>query len=305
MALDTGGGRFIDPFVNPDGTPTRKLIFHATEGQGDPHQRGYMFAGTPLALLKKQSWARWAVMLEYFGIATPYLLWDSSEVAEPEDIAAALSFLGNVGKGRPGFLPSKLGTLKLTETPTGIDARGQHAAMLGCVNGELSKLIKAQSLSAEAGGSGSYALATVQSDSKEEVQVIDAALASDTWTHQFVVFLVEENLEELASAYGASPDQIRAVMPRAFRVVDRRLDPAVRLKLCLDYEAGGKNAGGAPRRAVDWDQVAEELCIPLTADEPADELPEPGPEQGAGAEPDAEPDDDLDSRLPSESEDED
>lgn len=280
MALDAGGGRFINPFVNPDGSPTRKLIFHSTSGQGDPHQRGYDWAASPLVMLSKQSLSRWAVMLEFFGISTPYLIWDEEGYASPEDAAAALAFLGALGQGKPAFLPKKVGEgIKNTETPTGIDARGQHAAILGYVAAELSKLVMGQTLSAEAGGSGSYALANVQSDSKEEVQIVDASLSSDTLTHQLVVFIVEENLPQLCRAFGASPDQIRAVCPRAYRVVDRRMDPTARLKLCLDFEDKGADGQPAPgRRRVDWDRVAAELAIPLMQDEPGDDLPEPGEE---------------------------
>jgi len=291
MALDAGGGRYINPFTNPDGSPTRKLLFHATSGQGDPHQRGYDWAATPLVMLGKQSLARWSVMLEFFGISTPYMIWPEENYANPEDAAAALAFLAAVGRGKPAFLPRKVGEgLKNTETPTGIDARGQHAAILGYVAAELSKLVMAQTLSAEAGGSGSYALATVQSDSKEEVQIIDASLASDTMTHQLVVFLIEENMDSLVRAFRASPDQIRAVFPRAYRVVDRRMDPAARLKLCLDYEGQpqasgtGTYATGAPapapsgRRKVDWDRVAAELAIPLVQEEPGEDIAEPAEE---------------------------
>ena len=279
MAMDAGGGKYINPFTNEDGSPTRKLIFHSTSGQGDPHQRGYDWAATPLVMLGKQSLARWSVMLEFFGISTPYMIWDEADYASPEDGAAALAFLAAVGQGRPAFLPKKIAAgLQNTETPTGIDARGQHAAILGFVAAELSKLVMGQTLSAEAGGSGSYALASVQGDSKEEVQVIDASLSSDTMTHQLVVFLIEENLPQLCRALGASPDQLRAVCPRAYRVVDRRMDPAARLKLCLDYAGPGAADG---RRKVDWDRVAAELAIPLVQDEPADDLAEPQPEPPA------------------------
>ena len=299
MALDAGGGRYIDPFENPDKSPTRKLIFHATSGQGHPHQLGYDWPAAPLVMLGKQSLSRWAVMLEFFGISTPYLIWDEEKDAGPEDGAAALAFLGNVGRGKPGFLPRKLGELKNTETPTGIDARGQHAAILGYVAAEISKLVMAQTLSAEAGGSGSYALANVQGDSKEEVQVIDATLESDTMTHQLVVYVIEENLPQLCRAFGASPDQIRAVFPRAYRVVDRRMDPAARLKLCLDYAGPGGEAGAAPagRRKVDWDRVAAELAIPLLQDEPGEDV-EPQPEPPADEPADDASEDDGESSNP-------
>ena len=272
MAMDAGASRYIDPFVGPDGTPTRKLIFHSTSGLGDPHQRGYGFAASPLHLLKHQSAARWAVMLEYFGVATPYMTPDEDVHSDDATIAAVLSFLGSLGRGKPAFLSKRFGKVELTPTPTGIDARGQHAAILGFCNGELSKLIQGQTLSMETGGNGSYALAGVMADSKEEVQVLDAALAADTWTFQLLTHLVEKNLPQLCRAYGVTPAAIRAVMPRAYRVIDRGLDPQKQLAI---YVSAKKDLG----IEVDLTRIAQQLAIPTIAVEPAEDMPEQQPEQ--------------------------
>ena len=271
-ALDTGGQRYIDPFVQPDGTPTRKLIWHGGPGPGDPHQRGYDWAATPLHLLKFQGVGRWSVMLELFGISVPYVQYEGENYASDEDISAALSFLGMIGRGRPGLLSKKFGEVKITQPPAGIDARGQHAAIAGYVNSELSKLIQGQTLAMEIGGSGSYAAATVQADSKEEVQAIDARLASETWTHQLVGFLVEENMDALCTAFGATPEQVRACMPRAFRSVDRVLDPTAQLNL---YVTAKEKLGVR----LDMERVAEQLSLPVAVDEPQDD------EEEAAAEP--------------------
>jgi hypothetical protein len=293
MVLDSGGGRWVNPFERPDGTPTDKLLFHSAAGLGDPHQLGYDFAAVPLHLLKFQSIARWSVMLEFFGIATPYLVYGSEGFANDQDIAGAKQFLGLIGRGKPALLSEKFGKVEMTPTPTGIDARGQHAAIIGVVNAELLKLIQAQVLSSEVGGSASYALANVQADSKEEVQRQDAALEADTMTHQFIVFIVRQNLRQMARAFGATPAQIMSVAPRAYRVVDRQQDPAARLKLCTDFAAGQAPAGDAPSKVlrVDFARLAEELSIPVVQDEPGEDLPEVAQEpDGDEAELDLSPD---------------
>lgn len=271
--LDAGGNRYIDPFHNPDGSPTYKLILHGADGAGDPPQRGYDFAALPLHLLKHQGVARWAVMLELFGIQTPYMQYEGDGWADNGDISQALDFLGYLGRGRPALLSRKFGEVKITPPAQGVDARGQHAAIAGFINSELSKLIQAQTLTMEIGGSGSYAAANVQADSKEEVQLIDARLASETWTHQLVVYIVEMNIDQLCAAFGATPEQVRAECPRAFRVVDRRVDPVARLGM---FKMGKEI--GLP---IDDDQISEECNFRFRANEEPEEGEGEGESEGA------------------------
>jgi len=274
---DSGANRFVDPFENPDGTPTHKVIFHGGPGEGDPHRRGYGFVVDLLYLLSHQSLARWSVVLEYFGVATPYLSYDPDGFADDNDQAQAEAFLGALGRGIPGLLHRKYGEVKLTETPTGIDARGQHAAILGYLNAEASKVIAGQTLLMEAGGSGSYALASAQGDTKEDVQIIDARLESDTQTWQTVRYIVEENAAQLARAFGVTVDEVLAVCPVAYRVVDRRVDPAQRLGMFAT--AVKPRAQGGLGLNVDPEQIAEECNFRLLEDDELPELPDPAAEQ--------------------------
>lgn len=266
MLLDTGGGRYVDPFVTPDGRPTNKLILHSTAGMGDPHQRGYDYAASPMHLLKFQGVARWSVMLELFGVSTPYAQYEGEGYADDGDVQSALRFLSLLGRGKPALLAQKFGDVKVTPTPTGVDGRGQHAAIIGVINAELLKLIQGQSLTSEVGGSASYALANVQADSLEAVQLLDAAQAADTMTHQLVIYILRENAEQLAAAFGVPPEQILAVAPRAYRTLDRRVDPKTR----LDILTGAKRDLGMP---VDLARVAEELGIPLVEGDQGDRAP--------------------------------
>lgn len=257
--LDTGGARYIDPFTNPDGEPTRKLIMHEGYGPGDPHQRGYMYPASYLSMFKSQSLARWMVMLELFGIATPYMQFDEAGYASQEDVNAALNFLSDLGRGRPALLNRKYGEVKITETPQGINAQGQHAAILGWINAELSKLGAGQTLTMEIGGTGSYGAANVHENRLEDVQVIIVRQAAETMEHQLVVYIVEENAEQLANALGCTPDQVRAEVPHAYRVIDKRVDPVARLKMFID---GRKEL----KLKIDDEQIAEECNFRLVPD---------------------------------------
>lgn len=264
--LDAGGTRYIDPFTNPDGSKTRKLVLHGGPGDGDPHQRGYAYATNLLYFLSTQSLSRWAVALEFFGVATPYLQYEGDGFADDGDMAEALAFLAAIGRGQPAVLHRKFGEVKLTETPTGIDARGQHAAILGYLNSECSKCVAGQTLTMEIGGSGSYAAANVQADSKEDVQIIDAVLEADTQTHQTIRYLIEENAVELARAFGGvSPADVLAETPIAYRVVDRRVDPKDRLAV---FQGAAQLLAPSGKR-IDPDQVAEELNLRLLEEDEA------------------------------------
>ncbi len=265
--IDTGGARYIDPFTNPDGEPTRKLIMHEGYGPGDPHQRGYMFPASFLSMFKSQSLGRWMVMLELFGIATPYMQLELDGFISEEDKAAALDFLCNIGRGIPSITSKKYGEVKVTETPQGINAQGQHAAIIGMLNAELSKLGAGQTLTMEIGGSGSYAAAGVHADSKEEVQIIIIRQEAETIEHQLVRYIVEENAVALAGALGCSPAQILAEIPHAFRVIDRRIDPPARLKMFIDASAP-KDKGGLGL-SIDPEQIAEECNFRLLPGPPA------------------------------------
>ena len=251
------GAEYFDPFVREDGSPTHKLILHSGDADADPHQGGYMFAGEPLHFLKGQSVARWAVTLELLGVQTPYMQWEGDSpdgFAPDEDFVAAQAFLGMLGRGRPALLNKKFGELKLTPPAQGVDARGQHMAIAGYINSELSKLVMGQTLSSEAGGSGSYALANFQGDSKEDVWLIDARRSADTHQAQTIRYIVECNAYALARALGAAPAQILAVSPRCYRVLDRRIDPVQRLSMFV-------SAKRDLCMAIDPRQVEEELGI--------------------------------------------
>ncbi len=281
MLLDVGGSRYIDPFTNPDGQPTRKLILHGGDGEGDPHQRGYAYATDLLYMLSIQSLGRWAVALEYFGVSTPYAQYEGDGFADDNDVDAAMSFLTALGRGQPALLHKKFGEIKITPTPSGIDARGQHAAILGYLNSECSKCVAGQTLTMEIGGSGSYAAADTHSDSKEDVQIIDARLEADTQTHQLCRYIVEENVIPLARAFGVSPAEVLAECPIAYRVVDRRMDPKDRLAVFTGAATLLQGSG----RTVDPDQIAEELNLRMLDEEEGD-IPAPAqPDPSAPAAP--------------------
>lgn len=288
MLLDAGGARYVDPFKDPSGRETRKLILHKTgEGERDPHQRGYAFATNLYYMLSHQSLAKWAVCLELFGVNTPYMIYggsdDGSAFADDADVGDAIEFITAIGRGIPAILQRKFGELKQTETPQGLDAHGQHGAILAYMGAETAKAVAGQVLAQEApGGGASYALANVHQDTGEGVQVIDARLEADTMTHQFARYIVFENARQIAEATGATPGEVRKHVPIAYRIVDRRQDPQVRLAMFISASTP-KDQGGLGL-TIDPEQIAEECNFRLiegdavpaeTDDKSGDDPPDP------------------------------
>lgn len=294
MYMEARGGSYVDPFRDKRGREIRKLILHTTVGKGDMHQRGHAWASVPLHFLKSRGVAAWAVVLDTLGIQSPYLQYDAEGQLDGQDIVAAQQFLALLGRGKAAFLPKRLGEVKLTPAATGIDARGQHAAIAGFVNSELSKLIQGQTLAMEIGGAGSYAAANVQADSKEDRQTALSKRAVNTWQFSLIVWIVEDNLYQLCDAFGATPDQIRAVIPVAYRLASRKEDRTARLKQFIDAKQEGW--------VVDPDQVRDEIGLQLvdTSADMAADVNWPGALPTVGDEPDEGEDEgeDLSEDLP-------
>lgn len=250
--LDMGGGGFVDPFCDESGHPLHKFILHRAVGDGYARQRGYMFSGVYLHILKHQSIARWGAVLETYGVPTPYLTMDDGDgFASDEDRRDAETALKDHGLGIPAVIKRKWGELRHAPIPQGVDARGMHAALWGAINTELSKLIAGSTLQFELGGVGSYNASETHAATGEATQRIDAKLSAATYRTQLLRAIVDLNAEELARVLGISPDQVRALVPRCYWVIDRKADSTARLKQFIDGAASGLE--------IDSDQVMDEL----------------------------------------------
>ncbi len=159
ILIDMGRGSFIS-------LPPHKFVTYETSGDLQVRRRGYMYPASYLSLIKNQAVARWAAVLELWGVPVPHgkvtrELWqDLTRRAEHE------AMLVEAGKGKPFLTTDDFEIDKAFEL-TSADARGMHAALIGWINTELSKLIQAESLTTEVGGPGSYAL------SKTHAQTFD------------------------------------------------------------------------------------------------------------------------------------
>ena len=78
------------------------------------------------------------------------------------------------------------------------------------------------------------------------------------------------NAEQMARAWGATPDQIRACAPRCYRFSDRRIDPVQRL--------GMFKTARDMKMKVDPEQIADECQFVLLAEDEGEQEPGPDPE---------------------------
>lgn len=164
LLIDMGRGAYITP-------PRHKFVRFDASGDFQARRRGYMYPASYYLLVKNQAVVRWACVLEIWGIPVPHgkvsqALWqDITRRVEHE------AMLVEAGRGKP-FLTTDDFEIEKAFELTSADSRGMHAALIGWINTELSKVIQSESLTTEVGGPGSFAL------SKTHAQTFDIKVAN-------------------------------------------------------------------------------------------------------------------------------
>lgn len=223
------GGQTVDLFVDPEtGDPTYKFLHHRSFGDGHTRQRGYMFACHYMHHFETLSVEKWITVLETFGAVNPYLKQRPGGFASEEDREDAYDALENHGTGKPAIIDEKWGELMHAPIPTGVDARGMHAAIIGMIHEEMSKAVQGETLTAEIGDVGSYKAMEGHENQQEHVQWIDAYYLART-LRRLAKFIIEVNAEQLARIAKVSPAAVRALVPKVSWFLDRKVDPVARL----------------------------------------------------------------------------
>lgn len=239
LELDTGSGGFILP-------PDHKFITYEAAGDFQVRRRGYLYPAIWLYLLKSNAIARWAVLLDIWGIRQPFGYASLALWQDEKRRAQMLEQLRNFGRGAAALFTDDF----KIEASAGIadgDARGMHAALLGIINAELSKLIQGQLLTTETGGAGSYALSATHQDTKAEWvaawernlsacvrEWMRAALRLACYELDARGGIVGVLPGGLAAVLGADPEEIIALCGRPYWRTSREMTPAARMKLYDD-----------------------------------------------------------------------
>lgn len=236
LLLDMGLGKFVT-------LPAHKFIVYEASGDLQVRRRGYLYPDSWLHLIKTNAIARWAVVLEIWGIPVPwgkvdYSLWqDRTRRSEYEEI------LRNAGRGVPFLATDDLSIQEAFKLSDG-DARGMHAALIGWVNTEQSKLVQGETLTTELGGVGSYNASETHAETKETKLANCARRLAETerrWYREVLklaCYLVKEdgsfgevNPNGLCAVLDASPEEILQKCGVPYWRIQREMTPTARMDL--------------------------------------------------------------------------
>lgn len=236
LLLDMGFGKFVS-------LPAHKFVRYDASSDFQARRGGYLYPNSWLHLIKTNAIARWAAVLEIWGIPVPwgkvdYALWqDQTRRSEYEQI------LRDAGRGRPFLATDDLDIQKAFDLSDG-DARGMHAALIGWVNSEQSKLIQGETLTTEIGGVGSYNASETHAETKESRVANCARRLAETerrWYREVLklaCYLINDdgsyagvNPRGLCAILNRSPEQIIQKCGIPYWRIQREMTPAARMDL--------------------------------------------------------------------------
>lgn len=241
--IDMGGGAFAS-------LPDNKFIVHTAHGDFQTRRRGYMYQAIHLHMLKQNAIARWGVVLDIWGIPVPYGIANEQLWQDEKRKAEMIATVQNLGLGKPAVFTDDF---RLESSPVIAqgDARGMHAAIIGFINTEQSKLVQGETLTTEIGGVGSYNASETHAAVKESVVLMDSRDMSST-IKQFFCALLQLNMDPLCEVLGATPTEILQNVGRPYWRIEREVTTKDRMELFIK----GVNDLGLP---IDEDQIYEEF----------------------------------------------
>lgn len=155
-----------DGFVPISAFP-HKFIRYEAAHDFQVRRRGYNYTNIWLSLIKLNAWARWGALLDIWGLRAPFVrtsreLWHNETLREQ-----LIGLIENWSLGKGSVFPDDVEVEASAGVSDG-DARGMHAALVGVINAEQSKLVQGEQLTTETGGAGSYALSETHADTKSD-----------------------------------------------------------------------------------------------------------------------------------------
>lgn len=201
LLLDMGAGQFVAP-------PDQKFLVHTASADFQIRRRGYMYQAIWYHLIKHSAIARWAVVLDIWGIPVPYGIASEALWQDEKRQVQMVETVKNLGLGKPAVFTDEFRMEASPNIMSQGDARGMHAALIGWANTELAKLIQGETLTTEIGGVGSYNASETHAAVKESIVAMDARDLSNTVRKTLLRQNLILNMDALCAAFGASPDEI-------------------------------------------------------------------------------------------------
>lgn len=246
LELDSRDGFF------PISQSPHKWLLYTASHDFMIRRRGLNYTNVWLSLIKLNAWARWAATLDIWGIRNPILKYERDRWQDDKFKAEIIAQMQAWGLGQGAALPDDVEVDASPGISDG-DARGMHAALLGIINAEQSKLRQGEQLTTETGGAGSYALSETHADTKaEHIEEGEQNLSAEvrSWMRASLRLACEEYKPDgtwgeplprgLCAALGATTAQILSKCGRPQWRVTREMTPTVRMKL---YDDGVNKLG--------------------------------------------------------------
>lgn len=229
--LDLGAGRFTDLVPG-------KFLYHRCMGDGISTMRGYIRSVVWLHFLKHASLRDWGIFLHLYGIPQLYGLLSKDLWNDALNRALLEKAIVAYGTGESApILPEGM-EIKINPgpTPAAVEA---HKALCGYCDSSISKAVQGETLTTEMGGTGSYNASETHAQTKHDVIQGDAVTMAEDVRSDIFRPAVELNIDALALALAAPPDEIRAVVSRCAFETDRETSPEARQRIMLAYAKAG------------------------------------------------------------------
>ena len=245
LELDSYGG-----FISP---PDWKFLYYEADDDFAVRSRGWAYPISWLSMIKQGAWARWGVVLDLWGIPTPYGLCDLNLWQDPKRRQEMLDSLVKFGRGLPAIFTHDFKIESSAASSSPLDARGMHAAIISAINLEISKLVLGSTLTTEISGTGSYNASETHADTKQ-ARVIgwerNLSGAVRKWMQAALRLAIYDLRADgspgdvsprgLCHALGLPPERIIALCGRPTWRVSRETTPKVRMDL---YDAAVNKLG--------------------------------------------------------------
>lgn len=220
--LDMGGDGAIR-------LPRNKFIYTMTPGDGIASARGYSRAVAWMHFFKHASIRDWNVFLHLYGI--PFLqgkmdrtMWKDTNMKTVLELA--LQAYGN-GEEAP-ILPDGM-SVEVNDPVSMGGAGDAHKSLAGFCNAEQSKAVNGETLTTEAGESGSYKLGDVHQDSAQQVIVGDAMSTGGDIRRDLMLSAIELNADEFAKVFNVQPEELVLGLSQCGFRTDREWSPEQRM----------------------------------------------------------------------------
>lgn len=248
------------PLINlgSDGTvrlTPHKFLYTTAPGEGIAASRGYLRSVVWMHFFKHASIRDWQVFLHLYGI--PFLsgrldrkLWTDTNMKSVLETA-----IQAYGTGDEAPILTDGMSIEVNDPVSLSGSSDAWFRMAGFCNAEQSKAVLGETLTTEAGESGSYKLGNVHQDSAHEVIVGDALTTADDFRRDVFESVIELNKDELAKVFNVQPDELFLANPLCGFRTDREWSPKERLEIFLSAAKGGiKGSQSQIRRELQIDK---------------------------------------------------